>query len=99
MLTRHLTLVAVLALSVTPVAMAQSYPAKPIRFIVPWSAGSGTDMMARAFARSRSLWSVVSVSCVGSIIPTRVLAANSFKPSVASSSWSHSGSCPTSFRY
>ena len=51
MLTRHLTLVAVLALSVTPVAMAQSYPAKPIRFIVPWSAGSGTDMMARAFAQ------------------------------------------------
>jgi tripartite-type tricarboxylate transporter receptor subunit TctC len=31
-------------------AGAQTYPAKPIRFIVPWSAGSGTDLMARAFA-------------------------------------------------
>jgi tripartite-type tricarboxylate transporter receptor subunit TctC len=31
-------------------AQAQQYPAKPIRFIVPWSAGSGTDLMARAFA-------------------------------------------------
>jgi tripartite-type tricarboxylate transporter receptor subunit TctC len=29
----------------------QAYPAKPIRFIVPWSAGSGTDLMARAFAQ------------------------------------------------
>jgi tripartite-type tricarboxylate transporter receptor subunit TctC len=32
-------------------AAAQAYPAKPIRFIVPWSAGSGTDLMARAFAQ------------------------------------------------
>jgi tripartite-type tricarboxylate transporter receptor subunit TctC len=32
-------------------AQAQQYPAKPIRFIVPWSAGSGTDLMARAFAQ------------------------------------------------
>lgn len=31
-------------------AGAQAYPAKPIRFIVPWGAGSGTDLMARAFA-------------------------------------------------
>src|SRR5262245_15965093 len=30
---------------------AQPYPAKPIRMIVPWSAGSGTDLMARAFAQ------------------------------------------------
>lgn len=32
-----------------PGAFAQ-YPAKPIRFVVPWGAGSGTDLMARAFA-------------------------------------------------
>ena len=32
-------------------AAAQAYPAKAIRFIVPWSAGSGTDLMARAFAQ------------------------------------------------
>lgn len=31
-------------------AAGQAYPAKPVRFIVPWSAGSGTDLMARAFA-------------------------------------------------
>ena len=35
-------------------AEAQSYPSKPIRFIVPWSAGSGTDLMARAFAQELS---------------------------------------------
>jgi tripartite-type tricarboxylate transporter receptor subunit TctC len=31
-------------------AAAQPYPSKPVRMIVPWSAGSGTDLMARAFA-------------------------------------------------
>jgi tripartite-type tricarboxylate transporter receptor subunit TctC len=29
---------------------AQSYPTKPVRLVVPWGAGSGTDLMARAFA-------------------------------------------------
>jgi tripartite-type tricarboxylate transporter receptor subunit TctC len=29
---------------------AQSYPAKPLRLIVPWSAGSGTDLMSRNLA-------------------------------------------------
>ncbi len=32
-------------------AAAQAYPSKPIRFIVPWSPGSGTDLMSRAFAQ------------------------------------------------
>jgi len=31
-------------------ATAQTYPSKPVRLIVPWSAGSGTDLMARSFA-------------------------------------------------
>jgi tripartite-type tricarboxylate transporter receptor subunit TctC len=36
-------------LATSPV-LAQSYPSKPVRLIVPWSAGSGTDLMARSFA-------------------------------------------------
>ena len=32
-------------------AYAQSYPAKPIRFIVPWTPGSGTDLMSRMLAQ------------------------------------------------
>jgi tripartite-type tricarboxylate transporter receptor subunit TctC len=31
-------------------AGAQTYPAKTVRLIVPWSAGSGTDLMARSLA-------------------------------------------------
>lgn len=40
-------LMAVLVASLTHVACAQPYPAKPIRFIVPFSAGSGSDTIAR----------------------------------------------------
>jgi tripartite-type tricarboxylate transporter receptor subunit TctC len=32
-------------------ALAQTYPAKPVRMIVPWTAGSGTDLMARSLAQ------------------------------------------------
>ncbi|MGE5524012.1 MAG: Bug family tripartite tricarboxylate transporter substrate binding protein [Rhodospirillaceae bacterium] len=32
-------------------AGAQSYPSKAIRLIVPWSAGSGTDLMSRTLAQ------------------------------------------------
>ena len=32
-------------------AAAQSYPAKPLRLIVPWTAGSGTDLMSRMIAQ------------------------------------------------
>jgi tripartite-type tricarboxylate transporter receptor subunit TctC len=40
-----------LLMSVADATFAQPYPAKPIRMIVPWSVGSGTDLMARAFAQ------------------------------------------------
>jgi tripartite-type tricarboxylate transporter receptor subunit TctC len=30
---------------------AQQYPAKPLRLIVPWTAGSGTDLMSRMIAQ------------------------------------------------
>ncbi len=32
-------------------AAAQGYPSKAVRLIVPWSAGSGTDLMARTLAQ------------------------------------------------
>ena len=40
-----------LALMVAAAAQAQSYPAKPVRLIVPWAAASGTDLMARMIAQ------------------------------------------------
>ncbi len=35
-------------------ALAQVYPAKPIRFIVPFTAGSGTDIIARTLGEAMS---------------------------------------------
>ena len=46
---RFITLFAALA-SAGTVAMAQSYPTKPIKAIVPFAAGSATDQIGRAFA-------------------------------------------------
>ena len=34
-----------------PPAWAQAFPNRPIRFIVPFPSGSGTDMTARVFAK------------------------------------------------
>lgn len=39
------------ALAIATNALAQSYPAKPIRFIVPYPPGGGTDIAARAIAQ------------------------------------------------
>ena len=50
---RFITLFAALA-SVGSVAMAQSYPTKPIKAIVPFAAGSATDQIGRAFAAKMS---------------------------------------------
>lgn len=33
-----------------PVASAQAFPSRPIRYIVPWTAGGSTDIVMRAFA-------------------------------------------------
>jgi tripartite-type tricarboxylate transporter receptor subunit TctC len=46
---RNLYVVALFAFF--PLAQAQTYPAKPIRFIVPWTPGSGTDLMSRMLAQ------------------------------------------------
>jgi tripartite-type tricarboxylate transporter receptor subunit TctC len=43
------TLLAVCALALSVPAQPQGYPAKPIRIVVPFAAGSATDTMARAY--------------------------------------------------
>src|SRR5476651_1118235 len=46
----HCTLVALLACGITAPAAAQGYPAKPVRFIVAYAPGGGTDVTARPIA-------------------------------------------------
>lgn len=38
------------ALAVAPLALGQGYPNKPIKFVVPFTAGSSSDIIGRAFA-------------------------------------------------
>lgn len=42
------------SLLVAGTAMAQGYPNKPIKFLVPFTAGSGTDLIARSIADTMS---------------------------------------------
>jgi tripartite-type tricarboxylate transporter receptor subunit TctC len=44
-------LCAAMAMLCASAAAAQAYPAKPLRLIVPWGAGSGTDLMSRSLAQ------------------------------------------------
>ncbi|HEY0337690.1 MAG TPA: tripartite tricarboxylate transporter substrate binding protein [Burkholderiales bacterium] len=56
-ITIHRALIYALVIAVSVVAataVAQSYPVKPVRLIVPWSAGSGTDLMSRTLAAKMS---------------------------------------------
>ena len=48
---RQLTLAGSLAALGVPAVHAQSWPQKPIRLIVPFSAGGPSDVLARAFAK------------------------------------------------
>lgn len=54
-LLKCLALPLTLALGVATQAGAQDYPTKPIRIIVPFSAGGGTDVVARALADRASV--------------------------------------------
>ncbi len=39
-----------LAAGMLPAAQAQAYPSRPIRWLIPFSAGGPTDVLARAIA-------------------------------------------------
>ena len=45
---------AAIAASVAPVALAQSYPSRPLNVIVPFPPGGNTDIMARALQNEMS---------------------------------------------
>ena len=51
---RITTLLTSLLITVSGSALAQGYPNKPIKAIVPFAAGSATDQIGRAFAQKMS---------------------------------------------
>ncbi len=49
---RHVVLGSAAALALPTLARAQSFPARPIKYICPWPAGGSTDAVIRALAQS-----------------------------------------------
>jgi len=55
----HLTAGAAALPAVSPIALAQAYPSRPVRIIVGFTAGSATDIAARLFAQKfNEAWKV-----------------------------------------
>ena len=55
----HLTAGAAALPAVSPIALAQAYPSRPVRIIVGFTAGSATDIAARLFAQKfNEVWKV-----------------------------------------
>jgi tripartite-type tricarboxylate transporter receptor subunit TctC len=50
-LPRTTALAAIATLALVAAAHAQDYPTQPVRFVVPYAAGGGTDAMARFFSK------------------------------------------------
>ena len=47
----HRRLIAIVLIAAASTAAAQNYPSKPIRVVVPWPPGGGTDLVARTVAQ------------------------------------------------
>ncbi|MFN9744814.1 MAG: Bug family tripartite tricarboxylate transporter substrate binding protein [Betaproteobacteria bacterium] len=49
---RQIVLGAAATLALPPLALAQAFPARPVKYICPWPAGGSTDAVIRAIAQS-----------------------------------------------